>query len=184
MSWKMGGMRNLWRPPRSNITKSMYPKENACVSHLLRTDGVQNSPTNFDINPVTLTFDLNPCDLNPGPSFLKLGWKLEFLHFWPWWPWPSNLSEIWWSLMCAPIFRSVGPTVQFAECKQTHTQTDAIENITSSTNREVIKVAPGALDRSTHWWQIHADRRTVPSRGDGSKFVKVRRIFRRPPHNH
>ncbi len=77
--------------------------ENARVSHLLRVDGVQNSPNNFDLNPVTLTydlwpwtttltFDLDPCDLDLGPSFLKLGWKLEFLHFWPWWSWPLTLT--------------------------------------------------------------------------------------------
>ncbi len=36
--------------------------------------------------------------------------------------------------MRAPNFRSVGPTVQPAERKQTHTQTDATENITSSAN--------------------------------------------------
>ncbi len=42
--------------------------------------GVQNSPNNFDLNPVTLTYDLDlgdldldPCDLDLGPSFLKLG---------------------------------------------------------------------------------------------------------------
>ena len=32
--------------------------ENACVSHLPRVDGVQKSPNNFDLNPVTLTYDL------------------------------------------------------------------------------------------------------------------------------
>ncbi len=38
--------------------------------------------------------------------------------------------------MRAPNFRSIGPTVQPAERKQTHrhTQTDATENITSSAN--------------------------------------------------
>ncbi len=36
--------------------------------------------------------------------------------------------------MCAPNFRSVAPTVQPVECKQTHTQTDANENITISAN--------------------------------------------------
>ncbi len=40
------------------------------------------------------------------------------------WPWPSNLYKIWWSLMSVSNFRSVGPSVQSAECKQTHRQTD------------------------------------------------------------
>ncbi len=38
--------------------------------------------------------------------------------------------------MCVLNFRSVGPTVQPAERKQTDTQTDATENITSSTIAE------------------------------------------------
>ena len=33
--------------------------ENARVLHLPRVDGVQNSPNNFDLNPVTLTYDLD-----------------------------------------------------------------------------------------------------------------------------
>ena len=41
---------------------------------------------------------------------------------------------MWWSLMCAPNFRSIGPTVQSAERIQTHTQTVATKNITSSAN--------------------------------------------------
>ncbi len=117
--------------------------ENACVSHLPRVDGVQNSSNNFnlDLRPLTLTcdlcvLDLDPHDLDPHhldlrPPFLKLGWKLEFLHFWPW---PSNSSEIWCSLMCALNFRSIGPMVQHAVCRQTDTQTNTTENITSSAN--------------------------------------------------
>ncbi len=38
------------------------------------------------------------------------------------------------TIMCAPNFRSVGPTVQPEDCKQTHRQMDATENITSSAN--------------------------------------------------
>ncbi len=34
--------------------------ENARVSNLPRVDGVQNSPNNLDLNPVTLTYDLWP----------------------------------------------------------------------------------------------------------------------------
>ncbi len=65
------------------------------------------SPKITFINMVTLTFDL--------------------------WPWPSNSSEIWWSLLCVQNVSSIGRTVQPAELKQTqkHTQTDATENITS-----------------------------------------------------
>ncbi len=85
-------------------------------------------PTTLDLYLGDL--DVDPCDLDLGPSFLKLGWKLffTFLTFltltFDLWPWPSNLSEIWWSLMPAPNFRCVGPTVQPAERKQTRTQTD------------------------------------------------------------
>ena len=43
--------------------------------------------------------------------------------------------EMWWFLMCVPNFRFVGPTVQPAECKQTHRLMDTTKNITSSTNR-------------------------------------------------
>ena len=32
--------------------------ENARVSHLTRVNGVQNSPNNFDLKPVTLTYDI------------------------------------------------------------------------------------------------------------------------------
>ncbi len=51
---------------------------NVHMLHLLRVDGVQNSPKNFDLNHVTLTYDLELCDLDPrdldlGPPFLKLG---------------------------------------------------------------------------------------------------------------
>ena len=62
-----------------NIEKNYH--ENVRVSHLPRVDWVQNSPNNFDLNPMTLTYDLDldpgdldpdPCDLDLGPSFLKL----------------------------------------------------------------------------------------------------------------
>ncbi len=62
--------------------------------------GGENSPNNFDLDLVTLTFvtfdldlcpwprdlwpwprDIDLCDLDLGPYFLILGWKLEFLHF-------------------------------------------------------------------------------------------------------
>ncbi len=36
-----------------------FCNENAHVSHLPRVDGVQNSPNNFDLNPVTLTYILD-----------------------------------------------------------------------------------------------------------------------------
>ncbi len=32
--------------------------ENTQVSHLLQVDGVQNFPENFDLDPVTLNYDL------------------------------------------------------------------------------------------------------------------------------
>ena len=40
---------------------SLY--ENTRVSNLPRVDGVQNSPNNFDLNPVTLTYDILPWPL-------------------------------------------------------------------------------------------------------------------------
>ena len=48
---------NVWWSQSSDTT---YIKinQNACVSHLPRVDGVQNSPNNFDLNPVTLTYDI------------------------------------------------------------------------------------------------------------------------------
>ena len=36
----------------------MYINENACVLHLPRVNGAENSPNNFDIEPVILTYDL------------------------------------------------------------------------------------------------------------------------------
>ncbi len=79
----------------TDIWYVIYMKTPACRTSR-ESMGVQKSPNNFDLNLMTLTYDLwpmtfdlgdlDPCDL--GPSFLKLDWKLEFLHFWPWWPWP------------------------------------------------------------------------------------------------
>ena len=129
---------------------SMY-NENALVSHLPRVDGVQNSPNNFDLNPVTLTYDLDlwpwwpwPWPLRPWPwtIFSETRLKTGFFIFltlvtltFDLWPWPSNLSKIWLSSMRAPNFRSVGPTVQPCRAQtDTHTHTDATENITSSAN--------------------------------------------------
>ncbi len=100
--------------------------ENPCVSHLPRLWPWPLRPwpwTTFSdtklktriftfLTLVTLTFDL----------------------------WRSNSSEIWWSFMCVPKFRSVGPTVQRAESKQTgthtytHRQTNTTKNITYSAN--------------------------------------------------
>ena len=114
----------------------------------------------WPLRPLTLTYDpdLWPWPLWPWPwpswpwprtTFFILGWKLEFSHFLPWWPWPLTYDidlQTWLRydvpLMCVPSFRSVGPMVQPAQCKQTHThthtQTDrhtgATENITSSAN--------------------------------------------------
>ncbi len=121
------------------------------MSHL---SWVQNSPNNFDLDPqpwpTILNIDLWPWPLKSLTLIhdLKL-WPLWPWPLWPWttisdtklkteiftflmlvtltfylWPWPSNSSEIWWSLICVPMFGSVGPMVQSAECKQTHTQTD------------------------------------------------------------
>ncbi len=50
--------------------------------------------SDFDLQPLTLTYDHGDLDL--GPSFLKLGWKLEFFTFltlvtltFDLWPWPG-----------------------------------------------------------------------------------------------
>ncbi len=54
------------------------------VSHLMRADGVQNSPNNLtynlDLRPLRLAYDLDLCDLDFDPHyldfetpFLKLG---------------------------------------------------------------------------------------------------------------
>ncbi len=51
-----------------NVVPAEYPtmqgsvllmNENACVSHLPRVDGVESSPNKFDLDPVTLTYDLD-----------------------------------------------------------------------------------------------------------------------------
>ena len=87
--------------------------ENTRVSHLPWVDGVERSPNRLDLDHVTLTYnrhpcyiwpwptalDLDLCDLDPpdldlGPPFLILAWKLEFLHFWPWWPWPLTFKLV------------------------------------------------------------------------------------------
>ncbi len=97
-----------------------FGNENARLSHPQRVNGVESSRfNNFDLELVTLAYDLDPYDLWPWPTTVTsvtltlvtltldqiswLGWKKEFSHFWRWWPWPwpSILSKIWWSLMCA-----------------------------------------------------------------------------------
>ena len=111
--------------------------ENAHVLHLLRVDGVQNSPNNFDLDPVILTYYL--------------------------WPWPATLTlvtltldHLFWIRLKTGIFtfltlvtltfnlglqsspwydfRSIGPAVQPVERNQTDKQTNTTENITSSAN--------------------------------------------------
>ncbi len=54
---------------------------------------------------LTLTYDLDLCDLDPHnidlyvePLILILGWNWNFSHFWPWWPWPSTYDlDQWWA---------------------------------------------------------------------------------------
>ncbi len=72
-------------------------------------------PCDFDLLPLILTratftfaYDLDLCDFYPfdldlGPHFLMLGWKLEYLNFWPCWPWPKTYDLVWnmMSLRCA-----------------------------------------------------------------------------------
>ena len=90
--------------------------ENARMSHLPPVHGVENSPQQIWPWPWPMTFDLDPCDIWPwymtitltfdldlsdldldtrdldlGLPFLILGWKLRFLHFWPW-PLTYNLD--------------------------------------------------------------------------------------------
>ncbi len=52
--------------------------------------------------------------------------------------------------MWAPNFRSVGITVQPVERKQTDTQTDATENITSSANAGDKYIQYGNTDNKTN----------------------------------
>ena len=109
-----------------------------------RVDGVENSPNSFDLD----LCDLDPSDLDIGLPFLKLGRKLGFLHFWPHWPWPSNLSEIWWSIMCVANFRCIGPMVQPAERKQAHTKTQ-----THTHRRTLPKILPLLLTREVKMYK-------------------------------
>ncbi len=125
----VNGTMGLGRWTFKIIPSLTYMKTPVC--RISRESMGYKAPTNiFDLDlrpwplrPVTLTYDLDlfDHDLDLGPPFLILGWKLEFLHLWPW---PSNSSKIWWSLMCVPNFRSVGPAIQPAERKQTNTHTD------------------------------------------------------------
>ena len=42
----------------------LYHNENARVSNLPRVNGVESSPPNkFDFDPLTLTYDLDPCNI-------------------------------------------------------------------------------------------------------------------------
>ncbi len=118
------------------LTFSQLPhinNENAHVSHLVRVDGVKAPPNKFDLDPVALTYNL---DIWPWPQWpwpwthmttfsLAENWNFNIFTLvtltFDLLPWPSNSFEIWWSLICVPNFRAVGPTVQPAKCKQTHT---------------------------------------------------------------
>ncbi len=81
-----------------SCTRSIKLNENASVSHLPRVDGVESSPPNkcdLDLRPVTLTtFNLDLCDLDLWPLFLILGWKPDFLHFWPFWTRPMTFELV------------------------------------------------------------------------------------------
>ncbi len=52
--------------------------ESARMSHLSRVDRIPNSQNNFDLNPVTLTYDLDPRDLDLWPMTLtfKFVWDM------------------------------------------------------------------------------------------------------------
>ena len=68
---------------RREVLRNLFLNENAHVSHLPRVDGVERFPYKFYLDPMTLTYDIDPCDLWPWP-------------LWPWpsWPWPlTTLSD-------------------------------------------------------------------------------------------
>ena len=116
------------------------------MSHLPEVHWVENSPKIIDHNPVTLTFnllfwpsqlltkDLDLCDLDLGPTYLKVE-AFKFL----------TLVTLTYDLqscarydgfMWVPNFRfgQLGPTVKPAERKRMDTHTDTIKNITSFAN--------------------------------------------------
>ncbi len=66
---------------------TFFRNENTCVSHLTRVDGVENPANNFYLDPVTLTFDTEFCNLWLWPlrhwPSLESRWKIELLHFYP-----------------------------------------------------------------------------------------------------
>ncbi len=113
-------------------------------------DGVDNSPTNLTITlwPLILTLwtfdlDLQPWhwpfwpwplthDLDLRPLFPKPGWQPELLHFWHWWPWLLTLVKMMHPNVCAKFLDLQNAKRQTD--KQTHRQTDATKNITSSDN--------------------------------------------------
>ena len=116
----------------------LWNELNAHVSHLPQVDRGENSLNNFDLDPVTLTYylwpwpcdfdllpliltpatftyDLDLCDFYPfdldlGPHFLMLGWKLEYLHFWPW---PKTYDLVWNVMALRYACWILGPQVQF-----------------------------------------------------------------------
>ncbi len=122
--------RHLW--PACRISRESMGCKTSQTTFTLTLDPCLLWPWPSWTWPTIFDLDLDPLDIDLGPSSLILCWKMEFLHFWPWWPWPLN--EVWWSLTCVQNFRSVCPMVFSLQSanRQTHRQTDATENITSS----------------------------------------------------
>ncbi len=110
-------------------------------------------PTTLTLTLATLTYDydLDLCDLDIDPSDLDPFWpwhwtifsatilKTKILHFLPSWPWPLTLT---FELVRDIVVLNVCTKFQVRSSNRsacwvqtdTHTQTDATENITSSAN--------------------------------------------------
>ncbi len=123
---------------QTTLTLTLPPLPLTFVTFMNLTYDLWLWPTTF----VTLTLTSWPW------PFLILGWKLEFSHFWLW-PWPPNLFEIWWWLMCVLNFGTVGPAVEPAEQstnrqrdRQTHTHRWTVPKILPSANA-TSKIFPG-----------------------------------------
>ncbi len=109
--------------------------ENACVVHLLWVDKAESFPRKFDLDLWPWPCDLDlwhwplwpwPWPLWPWPwttfSHTRLKTRiLTFLTLVTFDPWPSNLSEIWWFLMCKQTDRQTDRHTDSGDMRPTRT---------------------------------------------------------------
>ncbi len=106
----------------------------------LEVKGLTYNPWPWPLWHLTLNPWPWPRDLDLGPYFLIIGWKLDFFSlFLPWRPWPMTLTfKLVWDMMEIDVRANlhVRRSNGLASRAQTdgHTQTHGTENITSSAN--------------------------------------------------